>query len=65
MRISPAVMPTPRYQAVSQAPAQPAAQPARAIRTADGPPPEYSLWSMLKDIGSRIVSSIKRLFGAD
>ncbi|MNS23735.1 hypothetical protein D3C72_555610 [compost metagenome] len=65
MRITPAVMPTPRYQATSQAPAQPTLQPARVVRADDGPPPEYSLWSMLKDIGNRIVSGIKRLFGAD
>ncbi|MFN3429237.1 MAG: hypothetical protein ACK46X_04715 [Candidatus Sericytochromatia bacterium] len=63
MRISPVATPLPRYRAIAQV--QPAAEPARIVRTADGPPPEYSLWSMLKDVGSRIVSGIKRLFGAD
>lgn len=63
MRISPT--PTPVYRPAAARPAAVAQAPAPVLRTADGPPPEYSLWTMLKDIGSRIISGIKRLFGRD
>lgn len=65
MRISPAVMPPTRYQAVAPQAQAAQTQAPRAVRAADGPPPEYSLWSMLKDLGSRVVNAIKGLFGRD
>jgi hypothetical protein len=62
MRISPT--PSPVYKAAARPQAVTQA-PAPAPRAAEGPPPEYSLWSILKDIGARIVSGVKRLFGRD
>lgn len=50
-------------------PARAAAVPpvpgARAVRAADGPPPEYSLWAILKDLGSRLGAWFRGLFGRD
>lgn len=44
----------------AQAPAAPQARP--RVRAADGPPPEYSLWAILKDIGQRIGAFFRNLF---
>jgi hypothetical protein len=61
MRISPVATVAPRYQAPRIAQAA-APQPPRPVQAAEGPPPEYSLWSILKDIGTRIKSFFTGLF---
>lgn len=44
----------------AQAPAAPQLRP--QVRTADGPPPEYSLWAILKDVGARIGNFFRNMF---
>ncbi|MFP5501063.1 MAG: hypothetical protein ACLGIN_01150 [Candidatus Sericytochromatia bacterium] len=51
---------TPPTVARAQAPT--ALPPRIQARASDGPPPEYSLWAMLKDIGQRIGDFFRNLF---
>ena len=39
----------------------PTAPPRHQVRTSDGPPPEYSLWAILKDLGQRIGQFFRNL----
>lgn len=47
---------------VARAQAPTAPPPRNQVRASDGPPPEYSLWAMLKDIGERIGNFFRNLF---
>lgn len=64
MQIS-SVTPTYRPPVARAAQAPVAQEAARPVRAADGPPPEYSLWAILKDIGNRIGAWFKGLLGRD